>query len=810
MKAVIMAGGQGKRLRPLTCDRPKPMVNVANKPIMEHIINLLKKHNIEDIAVTLQYMPDYIKDYFEDGKKYGVNLNYYIENEPLGTAGSVKNAGKFLDETFVIISGDALTNIDITEALKFHKNKNSKATIILKSVEVPLEYGVVVTNEKSEITNFLEKPNWKEVFSDTVNTGIYILEPEVLEYIKKDLFCDFSKDIFPKLLEDKIPLYGYVTKDYWCDIGDLKSYRTAHKDILDGKVSVEIMGHQIAPNVWIGDNVNINEHSTIKSPCIIGNNVRIEKGVHIEKYSVLGDFITVGKFSNIKQSIVWNNVRINEGGSLRGCVIADNTELKNNVSIYEGSVIGKDCEIFEYATIKPDVKIWPNKKVEKSSILHEHLVWGTKHTKNIFGKRGIVAKVTPEYITKLGLVYGSLLKGNGKIGIACSNKSVSKLVKMAFQVGMISEGIEVYDFSQILTPMLRLAIRFYRLDGGIYINDRGNDNTINIEILNKNGCNIESSIERKIENIYNQEDVIKCDVSQIKPIVSIDEYKLFYEMDIINKIRYTNMNLKIAVNTSSSMVKDILSKILNYMKCDTKFLDIKSKDFLYKQDEDKDIFSSFVKVGNFDLGVDINENGEKLTLIDKKGRVIKDDMYQILVILIQLIRGQKKIVVAPMTASSVIEDLAKQYGGEIKRTKSSVSELMNEMYKSNEPEIIKQFEMYFDAIYGLINVLEFMKQNNYTLVDVYDMIPKFYMNKIEVACKKTDKGKIIKELIKENSSKNIETTEGVKIYTKEGWVLVLPSVEKSSVGIISEGTNMEVAKELGIIFKDKISGIIDE
>ena len=807
MKAVIMAGGQGKRLRPITCDRPKPMVNIANRPIMEHIINLLKEHNINDIAVTLQYMPDCIKDYFEDGKKYGVNIKYYTEKEPLGTAGSVKNAQEFLNETFVIISGDALTNIDITEALKFHKSKKSKATIILKNVDVPLEYGVVITNDKSEITNFLEKPNWKEVISDTVNTGIYILEPEILQYIQNDTFTDFAKDIFPKLLNDKIPLYGYVTDDYWCDIGDLTSYRNANKDILDGKISVKIPGHQIAPNVWVGENVKINEQSTIKSPCIIGNDVIIERGAHIEKYSVLGDFIKVGKFSNIKQSILCDNVKVGDSASLRGCIIDSNTELKNNVSVFEGSVVGRDCEILDYATIKPDVKIWPNKKVEKSCILHENLIWGTKHTKNIFGKRGIVSKITPEYITKLGLVYGSLLKGSGKIGIACSSKNISRIVKMAFEVGLVSEGIEVFDFSEILTPMLRLAIRFYRLDGGIYINDNISDNSINIEILNRDGCNIETNIERKIENIYNQNELIKCDIANIKPIVKIDEYRLFYVMDFINKLRYTDINLKIAVNTSSEMVRDILSKILNYMHCDVKYFDMKSGELIYKEDED--IFSETVKVGNFDLGIEIDETGEKLSLIDNKGRVIKEDMYQILVILIQLIKGQKKVI-APMTASSVVEDLANKYGGKIKRTKSSVSELMNEMYKKDEPELIKQFEMYFDAIFGFVSILEFMKENEYTLAKLYDMIPKFYMDKIEVSCKKNEKGKIIKELIKENNTENIETTEGIKIYTKEGWVLVLPSIEKSTVGIISEGINMEIAKELSIGLKNRINEIISD
>jgi mannose-1-phosphate guanylyltransferase/phosphomannomutase len=186
MKAVIMAGGEGTRLRPLTCGISKPMVPIANKPVMEHIINLLSKNNIVDIAATLYYLPLSITDYFGSGEKFNVNLKYYIEETPLGTGGSVLNASDFLDDTFIVISGDALTDIDIDKVYKFHKNKKSKATMVLKKEAIPLEYGIVITDKDGRIIRFLEKPSWGEVFSDTVNTGIYIIEPEVLKYYKKE------------------------------------------------------------------------------------------------------------------------------------------------------------------------------------------------------------------------------------------------------------------------------------------------------------------------------------------------------------------------------------------------------------------------------------------------------------------------------------------------------------------------------------------------------------------------------------------------------------------------------------------------
>ena len=240
MKGLIMAGGEGTRLRPLTCGRPKPMVDVMGRPVMEYIIELMKNAGITDIAVTLMYMPHIITEHFGDGSKFGVRIKYYIEDTPLGTAGSVKNAQEFFDDTFIIVSGDSLTDIDIKKAAEIHKEKGSEATIVLKSVDNPLEYGIVVTDESGAIIRFLEKPSWSEVFSDTANTGIYILNPSVLSLIPPSERYDFSRDLFPKMLAGGHRMFGFVADGYWCDIGDLSAYKKCHFDILDKKVGIKL------------------------------------------------------------------------------------------------------------------------------------------------------------------------------------------------------------------------------------------------------------------------------------------------------------------------------------------------------------------------------------------------------------------------------------------------------------------------------------------------------------------------------------------------------------------------------------------
>src|SRR5438105_13011661 len=272
MKAVVMAGGEGTRLRPLTSHRPKPLAPVLNKPIMEHIILLLKDHGITEIVVTLHYLADEIEGYFGDGSEWAVKLHYSVEDTPLGTAGSVKQAEELLrDDTFVIVSGDALTDIDLGKAIEFHSRKDSLATIVLSHVPNPLEFGVVITDDEGRIRRFLEKPSWGEVFSDTVNTGMYVLEPSVFDYMEPARSYDWSQDIFPQILREEKPLFGYVMEDYWCDVGNLSQYREAQYTVLDGKTNIRLAG-QDRGHIYVGDGCEIAPDVQIIAPSMIGRN----------------------------------------------------------------------------------------------------------------------------------------------------------------------------------------------------------------------------------------------------------------------------------------------------------------------------------------------------------------------------------------------------------------------------------------------------------------------------------------------------------------------------------------------------------
>jgi len=817
MKAVIMAGGEGTRLRPLTCNRPKPMVPVVNKPVMEHIIELLKKHNLNEIAVTLQYMPELIRDYFNDGSEYGVNLNYYIEKVPLGTAGSVKNAEAFLDDTFIVISGDALTDIDLSKAVEFHRKKGSIATLVLKKVDIPLEYGVVVTDNEERITRFLEKPSWGEVFSDTVNTGIYILSPVVLEYFNKNEMFDFAKDLFPILLREKKPMYGYVMDDYWCDIGDLRAYIESHINVLDGKVNINIPGTEIKPRIWMDEGAEVDESASMEAPCVIGKGSRIRNKAVIGSYTVLGDYNIVGERSSIKRSIIWKNCLIDKNTQLRASVICNKVHIRDNASAFEFSVIGDDTIIKEGALIKPNIKIWPDKMIDVGVEVNSNLVWGSKFTRSIFGNRGIVGEInvdiTPEYASKLGAAYGAIHKGKAKIGVSCDNSTSAQMIKTSFIAGLLSAGIQVFDYGRMLLPITRSATRFYRMDGGIHIGTMTDDVArLYIDFLDKKGSNIDRAMERKIENAFIREDFSRCEGDCIKEIQVIPDYSEFYLRNIINNVKSKNINYRIALNSRSPFIEKTMINLLGELGCEVESTNLKLINTKTMKESmtsrDVKFFTSHIKMGKFDLGVSIEDTSEKMMLVDNKGRIITEDMFIALISLIFFKSINGGTVVVPISASHVVEKLAFENNGKVIRTKTSPQDLMYKILGDEvKEEMLDQFTLHFDAMAGLVKILDFMNRSNFALSDLVDMIPEFHINKKEVECSWNAKGKVIREIIQENNGEGIETLEGVKIYQDNGWVLVLPDAEQPICRVISESNTEEFAEELTNIYVNKIREI---
>ncbi|SJZ41918.1 sugar phosphate nucleotidyltransferase [Selenihalanaerobacter shriftii] len=818
MKAVIMAGGKGTRLRPLTCDCPKPMVPIMNKPVMEHIIELLKRHQIRDIAVTTFYLPQVIEDYFGDGSELGVNLHYYIEDSPLGTAGSVKNAEEFLDEPFIVISGDALTDADLTKAINYHQNKSSVATLVLTQEDIPLEYGVVMISAEGEIIQFLEKPSWGEVFSDTVNTGIYILDPHIFSYYEKGIKFDFSQDLFPQLLAANEPMYGYVTDKYWCDIGNLHQYRQTHYDIIAGKVEVDIPGKQIQNQVWVGEGTEMSNDVELTGPLYIGENCKIKNGVHLQE-SIIGDNNIIKDNTSIKKSIIWNNSFIDQKSELRGTVTCDNVNLKDHVSLFEGTAIGDGTTIGKKAKVKPNVKVWPYKELADSTILNKSLVWETEWSRTLFGNQGVVGisniEVTPEFAAKLGTAYGAMLDDETIITVSSDTYDMSKMLKQAVATGLMSAGIRVWDIGEMPNPVARYSDRILEAEGGIHVRACQKDpqNTV-IEFLNEYGVNISRDEEKGIEKVFFREDFQRADLDAVGEVDIIPQMVDLY-LDRLYNIVNTNLikgqEYRIVADYDQDNLDDILTPLASKINCSlvkTNYESERSRPLSFNERLQKqDLILNMFEDENIALGFILDHSGGEVTLVTDRGELISQEFNEVIRSVIDLENGAKKIFI-PITAPGIIEDIAKEYGAEVTWTKAQDKELLMKMleYDLSNGKNIDSLPIVGDGLLFLVKVLEFLAKEEVKLSELIDAIPEFHRTKEAIECPWEDKGKVMRSLIEQTPEENIELIDGVKVYHDDGWTLILPDSEDPIFHVYTEADTIKRATALN----DEYTSMINE
>lgn len=819
MKAIIMAGGEGSRLRPLTCGRPKPMVPVLNRPIMTHIIDLLKEHGFTDIGVTLQYQPEAIRDHFGNGAEYGVNLRYFVEEIPLGTAGSVKNAAGFLDETFLVISGDALTDLDLARAVQYHREQGALATLVLTRVDCPLEYGVVITSEDGKITQFLEKPAWGEVFSDTVNTGIYVLEPEVLDYFAPGQKFDFSQDLFPLLLREKKPLFGLVLPGYWCDIGNLQQYLEAHHDALSGKVRINMPGKEISPRIWVEEGAFISPAAVINGPALIGANCQLGSGAHVEPFSVLGAGCLLQERASIKRSVLWNNIFVGNGAALRGAVVGSRVQVQAGAGIYEGAVVGDDSIIRENSLLKPEVKLWPNKLVETGATVQRSLVWGTCSPKKVFGFEGISGlinvEVTPEFAARTGAAFASVAGSGARLIVSSDHYTGSCMVKEALASGMQSAGAEVLDLGKGITPLHRYAVRLLECAGGVHVKiSPDSPDKVIMVFSNSRGGNISRGQERKIENALAREDFLRVDSGRLiplKPVTGLEEEYIAAVCGGLSTENLRETGFKLLLCYDRNNLDKYVVKLIRKLNLSQEYYGFGEETAEFHgwrsyQEQLPGLARAVVESGA-GAGALLDPNGDRLVLIDGKGKVIQDDLLTALLSLI-ILKGEGRSVVVPVTAPRVIETLAEQYRGRVVRTKTSLQDFLDKVLAGEDNhEGISQFFLYFDALSALARILDYTARHNITLSELVEEIPLFFMDRQEVPVPWEAKGRVIRNLIQEPPAGRLELLDGVKVYHQDGWALVLPDPDEPVCRVFSEGSTMEIAESLTDMYIKKINEI---
>jgi mannose-1-phosphate guanylyltransferase len=368
MKAVILVGGEGTRLRPLTVNAPKPMIPVVNKPFLEHVLEYLVKYGITDVILSMGYRSEVITNHFGDGSKFGVNLIYVHEDSPLGTAGAVKNAEEYLDGTCFVFNGDVLTSLDLGAMLEYHREKQAMVTIALTPVEDPTAYGLVELDDEGMVQRFIEKPTWDRVTTNLINAGTYIIEPEVFRYVPPKLYYMFEHGLFPVLLQTGDRMCGYPSNAYWIDIGTPQKYIGLHHDILFGRAEVNAPGRQIREGIWVENGCEIDPSAKLTSPIVLGRDVVIEANAVLTGPVVMGRGCHVGRGTVIEDAVIWQDTKIGNSVMMKNCVIGQGARIGDQCWITNGTIVADGCVIGSGNKLEHAIRIWPGRTIEPNTI----------------------------------------------------------------------------------------------------------------------------------------------------------------------------------------------------------------------------------------------------------------------------------------------------------------------------------------------------------------------------------------------------------------------------------------------------------
>lgn len=822
MNAVIMAGGFGTRLRPLTTNIPKPMVPMLNKPMMHHIVLLLRQHGFTDIVATLFYQPEAIKNYFANGRSFNVNMSYVQAEADYGTAGSVRNAADHLKSRFLVISGDVLTDVNLTEVLQFHVERKAAVTIVLTRSSNPLQFGVVITKDDGKIVRFLEKPSWGEVFSDTINTGIYIIEPEALSLVPYRQEFDFSKNLFPLLLESGAGLYGYITDRYWRDVGNLDEYQQAHFDGLSGNVNVQLDGIRRG-TVFVGDGTVINtDERNLLGRILVGKNCRIEKGARIVN-SVIGDHCIVEAGAVVRNCVLWDHVVIGRNAELSFDVVGSQCVIGEGATILDNVFMSDKCVVGNGARILPNIKLWPEKTIEDRAVLNRSLVWEDRWLRALFADARVTGlsnvEMNPEFGAKLGASWGAFLGAGKTVATSRDADNVSRMMSRAIICGLLSAGINVNDLRAMSIPLVRHELASGREAGGVHVRKSPYDRRMtDIIFFDANGKDLPISKTKVIERLFFGEDVVRAPAEQVGTInfpertteIYGDQFLAALDLDAIRKAKF-----KIVIDYSNGVAATIFPTILGAFDCQVVALNAHLDPKKLTRDN-AEIESSLQHLSHivtslkYDLGCMIDTVGERITLVDENGRIIDSDRLLTLVtkLFLHLHPGTKKIAV-PITSSGEVDLLARERSCVVVKTRNTHLAMME---ATADPDvhfvggtkggfIFTNFFFASDGMFSLAKILEMVAKTGWHLGELDAQLPRLYRVKRDVKCPWDTKGKIMRYLMKETEHLRRELIDGVRIHF-EGTgsngdnVMMYPDKEQPLFHITAEGATRESATRL--------------
>jgi mannose-1-phosphate guanylyltransferase / phosphomannomutase len=815
MRAVVMAGGEGTRLRPLTSNQPKPMVPICGKPCIEHIVELVHRHGIEDVVVTLAFMPQVIRSYLGDGSALGVRIEYAVEEQPLGTAGSVRNAKEHLDETFIVISGDALCDFDLGEIIAFHRERGALATLALKSVDNPLEFGVVIVDEQGRIERFLEKPSWGQVFSDTINTGVYVIEPELLDRIPEGEPYDFSKQLFPELLAEGAPLYGYVVPEqrYWKDIGTIEQFREANQDVLDGLVGVDVPGVRLKENIWLGEGVTLPSVDVIEGPSFLGAYTTVEDGAKIGPYAVLGANVTVKAGASVQRSVIDGGTHVGTNATVRGSTVGRNCDLRARVRVDEGAALGDECVVGEEALIGPEVRVYPYKTIEAGAQIRQNLVWESRGVRSLFSRDGVVGTinvdVTPEVAVRLGMAFGTQLERGATVVVARDGHPAARMITRALVSGLVSTGVHVADLRIAWPALVRHYVRLERLAGGIYVRvGQPAPESVEITFLASSGLLAGADERRGIERAYARQEYRRASVQALgRPSWPPDALERYADalVTAVDAESVRSRAFRMVVDYGGSPASQAVPRVMGSLGVEVIGLNAYSDRTNPRTNgSGARPVAGLVVAAGADLGVELDPSAEQVRLIDEHGEPISGSQLLLLLVSLAARRGLEGDVAVPVTATSRVEELAAGSRLRVRRAPANAASLTAIaaaegvlLAADDDGRVARGGTLPADdALAAVALLLELWVPEDRPLSALVAELPEVNLVHEDVHCPWAAKGLVMRTLIDEAKGYETDNLDGLKVYLDEGWVSLMPDPDHPRFHIFAEGRTPAASEAL--------------
>jgi mannose-1-phosphate guanylyltransferase / phosphomannomutase len=819
VKAVVMAGGEGTRLRPITASQPKPMLPVVNRPIMEHVLRLLRRHGFDETVVTVQFLASMVRNYFGDGEDFGMSLQYATEESPLGTAGSVKNAEDALrDQPFLVISGDALTDIDLSELVSFHKDSGALVTVGLTRVPDPLEFGIIIVDDDGRIQRFLEKPTWGQVFSDTVNTGIYVMEPEVLAEVAAGEVSDWSGDVFPRLLERGAPLYGWVADGYWEDVGTHESYLKAQADVLSGRVDTKIDGFEVSPGVWVAEGAEVDPDAVLTGPLAIGDYAKIEAGARLREYTVVGSNVVVKEGAFLHRAVVHNNVYVGVGATLRGCVVGKNTDVMRSARIEESAVVGDECVIEPEAYVSAGVKVYPFKTIEAGAVVNTSVIWESRGQRTLFGPRGVSGlvnvEITPELCVRLASAYATTLRKGTTVTTSRDVSRAARALKRAVHGALNASAINVVDLEAQPLPVARFETARSEYSGGVALRTTpGDPQSIDIIFLDSDGADMSPTAQRKLERVFSRQEYRRAFPGEIAELSYPSRVVEAYTHELMRSIDMQGVRgagLKVVADcaggTASLVLPALLGRIgVDVLTVNNRLDEASPTESLAQVRAGMHRLAELVSSSRAAFGVRFDPVGERITLVDEKGALVSDE--RALLVVLDLIAAERRSggVALPVTTTRVAAQVSQFHGVQVDWTPTS----LHGIYEATGTGdvifaadgrggfVIPEFSRSIDGLAAFARLLGLVARTRLTLSQIDARIPVAHLLKRSMPTPWAAKGSVMRTVVEAAGDRTVDATDGVRVEGPDSsWILVLPDPSEAVTHLWAEGADGDAAQAL--------------